>query len=242
VRGGSEALRGSTLPLLSIARSGGSYPRARHPLFDVIDAAHTGIERAGESQEASSGEVKIVPVNRMIEGWLRQIKCQIPSGRPAMEITNLIREVAVKFNAQEVGEESVLTKPLPTGVQRHEEEILPFQELQHLLPTRRRGDDVAERSAETIQDAGLEAVSDASAAVSGSWLSDLGTAWGRHLSWPFSARTVPIPSGARASIHRLDCPAARARANWRIPEDAPWQTRPALPPTRSRLPPRRRSR
>ena len=32
--------------------------RARQPLFDVIDAAHTGIDRAGESQKAGPSEVE----------------------------------------------------------------------------------------------------------------------------------------------------------------------------------------
>ena len=73
-----------------------------------------------------------------------------------MELTNLIRVTALQFNAQKVGEEPVIAKPLPAGVQRHEEEIFPFQELQHLLPTRGLDDGVAERPAEAIQDAGLQ--------------------------------------------------------------------------------------
>ena len=81
---------------------------------------------------------------------------QIPAGRPAMELTNLIRVTALQFNAQKVGEEPVIAKPLPAGIQRHEEEIFPFQELQHLLPTRGLDDGVAERPAEAIQNAGLQ--------------------------------------------------------------------------------------
>ena len=92
----------------------------------------------------------------MMEGLFREVIVQIPTGRSAMEITNLLWLMAVKLNAQEVGEKPVIAKPLPAGVQRHEEEILPFQGLQHLLPTRGPGDGVAERPAEAIQNAGLQ--------------------------------------------------------------------------------------
>ena len=70
----------------------------------------------------------------MLERLFRQIVSQVPHGRPAMEIAHVVRVLAVKFNAQEVGEEPVIAKPLAAGVERDKEEIFPFQKLQPLLP------------------------------------------------------------------------------------------------------------
>src|SRR5215207_9533638 len=101
-------------------------------------------------------KVEVIPGKRVVERLFGQVMSEVPATCPAMETPDLIRIVALTSVAQEVGKEPVIAKPLPVIVQWNEKEILPFQELQHLLPIRRPGDGVAERPAEAIQDAGLE--------------------------------------------------------------------------------------
>ena len=72
-----------------------------------------------------------------------------------MEFDDLVAMAPVKFSAQKFGEEPVIAKPLLAGVQRHEEKILPYQVLQHLLPPGCPDHGIGERTAEAIEDAGL---------------------------------------------------------------------------------------
>ena len=68
-----------------------------------------------------------------MEGLLRQVVRQIPPRRPAMELGDLVGVAAAQFFLQKIGEEPVIAEPLPAVVQRHEEQILALQALQHLL-------------------------------------------------------------------------------------------------------------
>src|SRR5215213_6726921 len=141
-----------------VERGVGSVPRRRQRIEPALhDRVLAALKLCvGIAVENLDREVEVVPGNGMMEGLFREVVRQIPSSRPAMEFDGFLGMKPVKFTAQEVSEKPVIAKPLLGGVQRHEKQILPFQELQHLLPTGRPSHGVAERTAEAIEDAGLQ--------------------------------------------------------------------------------------
>src|SRR6185369_9582350 len=81
---------------------------------------------------------------------------QIPLRRPAMDDSDLLWMKMLQFALKELGEELVIAEPLAAVIQRREENIFPLQQFQRLLPVRPLSNGVAQRAAQTIQDACLE--------------------------------------------------------------------------------------
>src|SRR5262245_45628181 len=81
---------------------------------------------------------------------------QIPARRTVMENSDLLWVAALQFALEELGEELVIAEPLAAVIQRREEDILPLQQFQRLLPARPLSNGVAQRAAQTTQDARLQ--------------------------------------------------------------------------------------
>jgi hypothetical protein len=119
-------------------------PSLQHPQLSTVQLF------ALETVEDLNHEIEVIPINCVAEGIFRQVIRQKPPRRPPLEFTDLLRVMAVKLSAQEIGEHSVIAKPLSSFVKWHQEQILSLQKLQHFLAASGPRDFVAQRTAEAI--------------------------------------------------------------------------------------------
>jgi hypothetical protein len=99
-------------------------------------AGRTLVVRGGERVPDRLGKVSVVLV---------------PAGGQKVQLVRKFGAFAPEAAAQEVGEEVMVTVPSPLVVQGDDEEVVPLQPLQHLLPIIAAGEGVAQRGAHALQ-------------------------------------------------------------------------------------------
>src|SRR5215207_6398637 len=78
----------------------------------------------------------------------------VPRRRPTVQLFDALEALALKPGSQEIGEEVVVAVPAPLVVQRNDEEVVPVQPLQLLLPVGASGERVTQRTTEVIENRG----------------------------------------------------------------------------------------
>ncbi len=80
----------------------------------------------------------------------------VPAGRDAVQPAHPLRVVRAEPGAQGIGEEVVVAPPPALVVEGDDEEVGPFERLQHLLPVVSAGQRVTEAAGELVEHAGVE--------------------------------------------------------------------------------------
>ena len=80
----------------------------------------------------------------------------VPGARPPVQVPHLVGPLVEQARLQHVGEEVVVAIPLAAVVERDEEQVRPVQRLQRGLAAVLPGDGIAQRTAQPVEDRGLQ--------------------------------------------------------------------------------------
>src|SRR5215217_4877164 len=101
------------------------------------------------------GPLRIARGERVAHRFGRRPLALEPLARPAVQLGNKLGSRLMQVLVKELGEEVMIPKPTPLVVQRDEEQVCPFQLLQHRLAITPAGNGVAQWSTQAIQHGGL---------------------------------------------------------------------------------------
>ena len=100
--------------------------------------------------------VDIAGDDRMPYGQVGFAGLVIPAAGAGVEVGDLCAPLVEEMGAQHLSEQVVVAVPAADAVQRDEEQVGPVQMLEHVLTVGVAGDDFAQRSAQPVQDGGLQ--------------------------------------------------------------------------------------
>src|SRR5215211_3396186 len=80
----------------------------------------------------------------------------VPTGGAEVQRRQQPGPFALKAASQEIGEEVMVTVPNPLIVQRNDQQVLPLQPFQRVLPVVAASESVAQGAAETVENRGLQ--------------------------------------------------------------------------------------
>ena len=106
--------------------------------------------------DLSGGQLDVVGCKRVPDRCLGLVRLVEPLTGAAVQLGHLCGPLIAQAHVEHIGEEVVVPIPGAVCVEGDDEQVLPFQGLQHLLAARRPGDRIAQRGTQSVEDRGVQ--------------------------------------------------------------------------------------
>ena len=104
------------------------------------------------TRDQVGGPVHIPAHQRMADRLVRRSRCPVPAARPLVQDRYDAELGPGQLGPQDLGEEMVVTEPLPALVERHQEQVLSLEQLDDRGRVGRAGEGITKRRAEPGED------------------------------------------------------------------------------------------
>src|SRR5690348_13375420 len=105
-------------------------------------------------RDEPGGLAEVARRYRVADRLVRRPVFGVPGAGPAMQFGNQVRLDLRELAAEHLGEQVVISVPLPGVVQRDDEQVFPLEDLDQVRRAGRFGDGGAQRRAEPAEDGG----------------------------------------------------------------------------------------